>query len=137
MQLFTHSPKTSCFACVCFLRTLPPSFQTSLGSFLGALSQIHPLIADVQKSEGHNEALIAESPRPEGVCSGFLMNRMFLCFQLDQWPRFISARFQYTVYPITFSVGNAEEWKKLFKPCAAQRLFLPVRLQLYTLHVRP
>lgn len=54
---------------------------------------------------------------------------VFLCLQLDQWPRFISARFQYTVYPITFSVGNAEEWKKLFKPCAAQRLFLPVRLQ--------
>lgn len=54
---------------------------------------------------------------------------VFLCSQLDQWPRFISARFQYTVYPITFSVGNAEEWKKLFKPCAAQRLFLPVRLQ--------
>lgn len=54
---------------------------------------------------------------------------VFLCFQLDQWPRFISARFQYTIYPITFSVGNAEEWKKLFKPCAAQRLFLPVRLQ--------
>lgn len=54
---------------------------------------------------------------------------VFLCLQLDQWPRFISARFQYTIYPITFSVGNAEEWKKLFKPCAAQRLFLPVRLQ--------
>lgn len=58
---------------------------------------------------------------------GFMMK--LLCFQLDQWPRFISARFQYTIYPITFSVGNAEEWKKLFKPCAAQRLFLPVRLQ--------
>lgn len=60
-----------------------------------------------------------------------MLNGMFLCFQLDQWPRFISARFQYTVYPITFSVGDAEEWKKLFKPCAAQRLFLPVRLQLF------
>ncbi|XP_056129946.1 glucoside xylosyltransferase 2 isoform X3 [Lampris incognitus] len=44
---------------------------------------------------------------------------------LNQWPRDISAKFQYRVYPITFSVGNAEEWKKLFKPCAAQRLFLP------------
>lgn len=52
---------------------------------------------------------------------------VFLCLQLDQWPRFIAARFQYTIYPITFSVGDAEEWKKLFKPCAAQRLFLPVR----------
>lgn len=59
-------------------------------------------------------------------CSGFLTDGMFLCFQLDRWPRFISARFHYTIYPITFSVGDAEEWKKLFKPCAAQRLFLPV-----------
>ena len=48
-------------------------------------------------------------------------------FQLGQWPRSIAAKFQYQIYPITFSVGNQEEWKKLFKPCAAQRLFLPVR----------
>lgn len=53
----------------------------------------------------------------------------FLCFQLNRWPRSVSAKFQYTIYPISFSVGNADEWKKLFKPCAAQRLFLPVRLQ--------
>lgn len=55
---------------------------------------------------------------------------VLLCFQLNQWPRSVSAMFRYAVYPITFSVGNADEWKKLFKPCAAQRLFLPVRLQL-------
>ncbi|KAJ8361255.1 hypothetical protein SKAU_G00177800 [Synaphobranchus kaupii] len=48
---------------------------------------------------------------------------------LSKWPRLVSSRFQYSVYPITFSVGNAEEWKKLFKPCAAQRLFLPVILR--------
>ncbi|XP_010901071.1 glucoside xylosyltransferase 2 isoform X2 [Esox lucius] len=48
---------------------------------------------------------------------------------LSQWPRAISNKFQYSIYPITFSVGNAEEWKKLFKPCAAQRLFLPVILK--------
>ncbi|XP_029103835.1 glucoside xylosyltransferase 2 isoform X2 [Scleropages formosus] len=48
---------------------------------------------------------------------------------LSQWPRPISSKFQYNIYPITFSVGNAEEWKKLFKPCAAQRLFLPVILK--------
>lgn len=58
-----------------------------------------------------------------------LSSHVVLCFQLDQWPRFIAARFHYTIYPITFSVGDAEEWKKLFKPCAAQRLFLPVRLR--------
>ncbi|XP_034023368.1 glucoside xylosyltransferase 2 [Thalassophryne amazonica] len=49
--------------------------------------------------------------------------------KLNQWPRTVSAKFQYTIYPITFSVGDAEEWKKLFKPCAAQRLFLPVILK--------
>uniref|UniRef100_A0A3Q3JFB0 UDP-D-xylose:beta-D-glucoside alpha-1,3-D-xylosyltransferase n=1 Tax=Monopterus albus TaxID=43700 RepID=A0A3Q3JFB0_MONAL len=49
--------------------------------------------------------------------------------RLNQWPRSISGRFQYRIYPITFSVGNADEWKKLFKPCAAQRLFLPVILK--------
>ncbi|XP_070758502.1 glucoside xylosyltransferase 2 [Enoplosus armatus] len=49
--------------------------------------------------------------------------------RLNQWPRSVSAKFQYSIYPITFSVGNADEWKKLFKPCAAQRLFLPVILK--------
>nr|XP_057944523.1 glucoside xylosyltransferase 2-like [Doryrhamphus excisus] len=45
--------------------------------------------------------------------------------KLSGWPRFVTAKFLYDLYPITFSVGNADEWKKLFKPCAAQRLFLP------------
>ncbi|KAM4741104.1 glucoside xylosyltransferase 2 [Anableps anableps] len=49
--------------------------------------------------------------------------------RLTQWPQSVSARFQYSIYPISFSVGDAEEWKKLFKPCAAQRLFLPVILK--------
>ncbi|XP_030633612.1 glucoside xylosyltransferase 2 [Chanos chanos] len=48
---------------------------------------------------------------------------------LSNWPHPFSSKFEYTIYPITFSVGNAEEWKKLFKPCAAQRLFLPVILK--------
>ncbi|XP_029907093.1 glucoside xylosyltransferase 2 [Myripristis murdjan] len=48
---------------------------------------------------------------------------------LNAWPRATRAKFKYSTYPITFSVGNAEEWKKLFKPCAAQRLFLPVILK--------
>ncbi|XP_034388093.1 glucoside xylosyltransferase 2 isoform X1 [Cyclopterus lumpus] len=49
--------------------------------------------------------------------------------RLKRWPRSISTKFQHRIYPITFSVGNADEWKKLFKPCAAQRLFLPVILK--------
>ncbi|XP_026578226.1 glucoside xylosyltransferase 2 isoform X1 [Pseudonaja textilis] len=46
--------------------------------------------------------------------------------KLKEWPTFFSKKFEYNVYPITFSVGNTEEWRKLFKPCAAQRLFLPL-----------
>lgn len=34
----------------------------------------------------------------------------------------------YDVLPIQFPKGNEDMWKTLFKPCACQRLFLPVRL---------
>uniref|UniRef100_A0A8D0SNX3 UDP-D-xylose:beta-D-glucoside alpha-1,3-D-xylosyltransferase n=1 Tax=Sus scrofa TaxID=9823 RepID=A0A8D0SNX3_PIG len=46
-----------------------------------------------------------------------------------QWPDSYTKKFEHRIYPITFSVGNPQEWKKLFKPCAAQRLFLPVILK--------
>nr|CAD7420206.1 unnamed protein product [Timema poppensis] len=37
--------------------------------------------------------------------------------------------FVFDVLPITFPLqGNPEEWRRLFKPCASQRLFLPVVL---------
>ncbi|XP_062057256.1 serine/threonine-protein phosphatase 4 regulatory subunit 2 isoform X2 [Lepus europaeus] len=49
--------------------------------------------------------------------------------QLREWPDSYTRKFEHRVYPITFSVGNPQEWKKLFKPCAAQRLFLPVILK--------
>ncbi|XP_070789662.1 glucoside xylosyltransferase 2 [Pituophis catenifer annectens] len=49
--------------------------------------------------------------------------------KLEEWPTSFSKKFEYNVYPISFSVGNAEEWRKLFKPCAAQRLFLPMILK--------
>ncbi|XP_015262849.1 PREDICTED: glucoside xylosyltransferase 1 isoform X2 [Gekko japonicus] len=38
-------------------------------------------------------------------------------------------KFNYTLYPISFPTENAAEWKKLFKPCASQRLFLPLILK--------
>uniref|UniRef100_A0A3Q3FDY9 Glucoside xylosyltransferase 1 n=1 Tax=Labrus bergylta TaxID=56723 RepID=A0A3Q3FDY9_9LABR len=44
---------------------------------------------------------------------------------LESWPDLIRSRFNYTVYSISFPSENAVEWKKLFKPCASQRLFLP------------
>uniref|UniRef100_A0A2K6SR71 UDP-D-xylose:beta-D-glucoside alpha-1,3-D-xylosyltransferase n=2 Tax=Saimiri boliviensis TaxID=27679 RepID=A0A2K6SR71_SAIBB len=49
--------------------------------------------------------------------------------QLRQWPDSYTKKFEHRIYSITFSVGNPQEWKKLFKPCAAQRLFLPVILK--------
>lgn len=50
-------------------------------------------------------------------------------FKLELWPRTIRSKFNFTIYPITFPNENPKEWKKLFKPCASQRLFLPVRLE--------
>ncbi|KAM9761051.1 glucoside xylosyltransferase 1 isoform 1-T1 [Dama dama] len=46
---------------------------------------------------------------------------------LDSWS-FLQT-FTYSLYPITFPSENAAEWKKLFKPCASQRLFLPLILK--------
>uniref|UniRef100_A0AAZ3RTX5 Glucoside xylosyltransferase 1 n=1 Tax=Oncorhynchus tshawytscha TaxID=74940 RepID=A0AAZ3RTX5_ONCTS len=48
---------------------------------------------------------------------------------LESWPGSFRSRFNYTLYPITFPRENAGEWKKLFKPCASQRLFLPLILK--------
>lgn len=45
------------------------------------------------------------------------------------WPPSISVRFQYRIYPIEFPKDKAAEWKKLFKLCASQRLFIPMLLQ--------
>ncbi|XP_069484091.1 glucoside xylosyltransferase 1 isoform X2 [Ambystoma mexicanum] len=45
----------------------------------------------------------------------------------NTWP--FPEKFKYTLYPITFPSENAAEWKKLFKPCASQRLFLPLILK--------
>lgn len=51
---------------------------------------------------------------------------MQLVLQLTLWPKMVQIKFHFTIYPITFPKDNAKEWKKLFKPCASQRLFLPV-----------
>ncbi|XP_077567279.1 glucoside xylosyltransferase 1 [Stigmatopora nigra] len=48
---------------------------------------------------------------------------------LNSWPKSIQTKFNFTIYPITFPSGNEKEWKKLFKPCASQRLFLPLILK--------
>ncbi|NWQ65992.1 GXLT1 xylosyltransferase, partial [Neopipo cinnamomea] len=46
---------------------------------------------------------------------------------LDEFP--YEGKVNYTLYPITFPTESAAEWKKLFKPCASQRLFLPLILK--------
>lgn len=46
--------------------------------------------------------------------------------KLTEWKATSNKTFDFTVKPITFPEGSdAAMWKKLFKPCAAQRLFLP------------
>lgn len=46
------------------------------------------------------------------------------------WPEDVLNRMSLDLRPITFPPEKAEEWKKLFKPCASQRLFLPVSFAL-------
>lgn len=43
--------------------------------------------------------------------------------EIQLWPDHVISRLKLDLRPITFP---NEEWKKLFKPCASQRLFLPV-----------
>lgn len=48
--------------------------------------------------------------------------------QLDFWPPKYRERIEYHIYNITFPSSDeirAEDWRKLFKPCACQRLFIP------------
>lgn len=46
--------------------------------------------------------------------------------KLEDWLGLIGNVFKYDLLPLTFPKKNEKEWKNLFKPCAAQRLFLPV-----------
>lgn len=64
------------------------------------------------------------------MCFLFWLIFWFCCFfKLNSWPLKVQTKFSFTIYPITFPSENGKEWKKLFKPCASQRLFLPVGLQ--------
>lgn len=50
-----------------------------------------------------------------------------------QWQTVQSGQVMFKLYSLQFPVGeNADEWKKLFKPCAAQRLFLSVSIFFYS-----
>lgn len=50
--------------------------------------------------------------------------------QLEDWVEVTKSMFTFEILPLTFPVKNAAEWKNLFKPCAAQRLFLPVSCEM-------
>ncbi|KAE8747209.1 hypothetical protein FOCC_FOCC006076 [Frankliniella occidentalis] len=46
--------------------------------------------------------------------------------KLTEWKSLTNNSLEFELHPITFpQKGKAEEWRKLFKPCASQRLFLP------------
>lgn len=46
--------------------------------------------------------------------------------KLDDWSSIIKDQFTFQVLPLIFPKENGAEWRNLFKPCASQRLFLPV-----------
>lgn len=50
--------------------------------------------------------------------------------KLEDWSNIVKNKFTYEVLPLIFPKENEAEWRNLFKPCAAQRLFLPVRLNV-------
>lgn len=48
--------------------------------------------------------------------------------KLEDWSILTKTKFTFEILPLTFPKENEAEWRNLFKPCAAQRLFLPVSL---------
>eukprot|EP00795_Rhopilema_esculentum_P006671 gene6671-12227_t len=50
--------------------------------------------------------------------------------EIQTWPGFKNGKIKLDLHTIQFPVeGNFHEWKKLFKPCASQRLFFPLLLK--------
>lgn len=45
--------------------------------------------------------------------------------QLLRWPTEVLERVTFEVHPVRFPEEKGDKWKKLFQPCASQRLFLP------------
>lgn len=46
--------------------------------------------------------------------------------KLEDWTSLTKTKFTFDILPLIFPKENEAEWRNLFKPCAAQRLFLPV-----------
>ncbi|KAL5288943.1 GXYLT2 family protein [Megaselia abdita] len=49
--------------------------------------------------------------------------------KLSDWREILPKQFNFTVLPTQFPEKNEKVWRTLFKPCAAQRLFLPTILK--------
>uniref|UniRef100_A0A1B6CX52 UDP-D-xylose:beta-D-glucoside alpha-1,3-D-xylosyltransferase n=2 Tax=Clastoptera arizonana TaxID=38151 RepID=A0A1B6CX52_9HEMI len=45
--------------------------------------------------------------------------------KLNEWKELMNNTFSFELHPIAFPIAEENEWRKLFKPCASQRLFLP------------
>lgn len=52
--------------------------------------------------------------------------------KLEDWANIVKHQFTFQVLPLIFPKENGAEWRNLFKPCAAQRLFLPVSVNILT-----
>ncbi|KAK3558139.1 hypothetical protein QTP86_009861 [Hemibagrus guttatus] len=111
-----------------------------------AVDKTSSAVLEADKTEPVRLAVVACGPRLEETLtmlkSAVLFSRRTLHFHifaedelhsgfkdaLESWPARFRSKFNYTTYPITFPSDNAKEWKRLFKPCASQRLFLPLIL---------
>ncbi len=50
--------------------------------------------------------------------------------RLNAWPEAVRKKFTTVLYPINYpGVADPEAWRKLFKPCASQRLFYPYLIE--------
>lgn len=46
--------------------------------------------------------------------------------KLEDWQALTKQMFRFEIRPLSFPESHRDEWRNLFKPCASQRLFLPV-----------
>jgi len=63
-------------------------------------------------------------------CTIFFYDLIYL--QLQRLQSQAANRFSYELHNLSFPLDREEEWRSLFKPCATQRLFLPVSFMLKT-----
>ncbi|XP_035909729.1 glucoside xylosyltransferase 2 [Anopheles stephensi] len=119
-----------------------PNEQTkaalSRKSYAGSSNGTEISVVVVACNERHNEALNMiksaimfnrnQSPLRFVVIAEEKLKLNFM-EKLNDWQEVTDRIFTYEIHSLTFPRANKDEWRKLFKPCAAQRLFLPSLLQ--------